>query len=38
VAGYPTLLAALAGLSLLSLAVVRVQAPRRPLPEVGPNG
>jgi MFS family permease len=38
VAGYPTLLAALAGLSLLSLAVVRVQAPRQPLPEVGPNG
>jgi hypothetical protein len=38
VAAYPTLLAALAGLSLLSLAVVRVQAPRCPLPEVGPNG
>jgi MFS family permease len=38
VAGYPTLLAVLAGLSLLSLAVVRVQAPRCLLPEVEPNG
>jgi hypothetical protein len=37
-AGYPTLLAALAALSLLSLAVVRIQAPRCPLPEVRPNG
>jgi MFS family permease len=38
VAGYPTLLGTLAGLAALSLLVVRIQAPRQPLPAVPPNG
>jgi hypothetical protein len=38
VAGYPSLLGILAGLAALSLVVVRMQAPRRPLPGLEPNG
>jgi MFS family permease len=38
VAGYPTLLGILAGLAVLSLLVVRIQAPRQPLPGMQPNG